>query len=594
VSLWTQGVAWCLGLLACLAAMVWQVGQWDQDFATFQFLLLIVAPIIWMIERRRSNVEASPSSQTAENSYAAWLAILVGLTSLLTCILVGFGMEDLPPAYHDEYSYLFQAKTLLRGAFSVPSHPTHPELFDQMHVLNEGRMASRYYPGTGLWLAPFVALGHPYWGHWLASAIASYFVFWTGFELGKLRVAAVSGISCALSPGIALFGNLLLAHQPTLASLCVFIWAFVKWQRTRDLQDALIAGCGLSYAMLCRPMTAAGIGLPFGIVFLYWLVFGRDNDRPLTLLRRFRALIALGLPLILGWSVMLAYHKEVTGNWRTSPYQLYTDLYTPRHIYGFNNVLRGEQKLGPKVIDAYDRWAENLTPELALENAFNRWLCSWIWTFDLLPILLSTVVVVGTIHRVDRRWITIGFSIVSLHLVHIPYWYHGIMGWHYVFETAPLWCLCLGLATDLLFESWRISGRWVMPIWWSFLLMTSLAGDYFPFDKTSLPIKDLPRISSGASSIYFPRSQYAKFDRWLNASVKNRPALILIEVDPSEKDVDYITNSPLLNDVILRARYRPGITDVNEIVNAFPDRTILICNPRRETLQLVAQPDSPR
>ena len=68
----------------------------------------------------------------------------------------------MPPAYHDEYSYLFQARTLLAGRFSFPGSTVQPELFDQMHVLNEGRMASRYYPGTGIWLAPFVALGHPY------------------------------------------------------------------------------------------------------------------------------------------------------------------------------------------------------------------------------------------------------------------------------------------------------------------------------------------------------------------------------------------------------------------------------------------------
>ena len=59
---------------------------------------------------------------------------------------------------------------------------------------------------------------------------------------------------------------------------------------------------------------------------------------------------------------MLVYHQSVTGSWKTSPYQLYTDIYTPRHVYGFNNVLRGEQLVGPKVIEAYDRWGEKPHP----------------------------------------------------------------------------------------------------------------------------------------------------------------------------------------------------------------------------------------
>ena len=49
---------------------------------------------------------------------------------------------ELPPAYHDEFSYLFQTETYLAGRLSFPSHPTAARLFDQMHVVNEGHFAS--------------------------------------------------------------------------------------------------------------------------------------------------------------------------------------------------------------------------------------------------------------------------------------------------------------------------------------------------------------------------------------------------------------------------------------------------------------------
>ncbi len=580
-----QLLAWLFAVAACVAGMMNLIAEWSTELATIQFLLLAIAPILWMVERRRTVktvIERSPKA----TEWRAWLAAgMVALTSLCTCRLVGRDMLDLPPAYHDEYSYLFQAKTLLKGTFSVPSHPTRPELFNQMHVLNEGRMASRYYPGTGLWMAPFVAWKHPYWGHWTASVVASIFVFWTGYELGRLRVAIVSGFACALSPGIALFGNLLLAHQPTLMGLTVFVWAFVKWQRTRSSLDAFLAGCGLSFAMLCRPATAAGIGFPFGVAFLYWLAFAPNAIPTVGWQKRIRVLIAIIVPLVAGWTVMLAYHQSVTGSWKTSPYQLYTEIYSPRHVYGFNNVIRGEQKLGPKVIAAYDRWAKNLTPELALTNVCDRWLASWLWTFDIVPLLVASVIFLGMSFRVDRRWTAVGFAILSLHAIHIPYWYAGIMGWHYVFETAPLWCLLLGLATDLLFREWQSSRRWLLPGWWSLLLLVSLWGVYFPFPPISHASSQSSRVSRGISSIRFPRLQYADFNRWLEATVTAKPAIVLIEIDLDDQHVDYVTNSPGLNAPVLRARFLRGVTDVQEVMDAFPDRTVYLCDPGHKTIE---------
>jgi hypothetical protein len=632
--------------------MVNGVAEWDPEIATVQFLILMLAPIAWMIHCGRA---ISAASQEISREWVAWcLAVMVGLTSLMTSYLVGRSMVELPPAYHDEYSYLFQAKTLLTGSLSSPGHPTHPELFDQMHVLNEGRMASRYYPGTGLWLAPFVALGHPYWAQWLASAIASVFVFWTGYELGRLRVAVVSGFAFAVSPGVALFANLLLAHQATVMALSIFTWSFVKWQRTQFRLDIFIAGCGLSYAMLCRPATAAGYALPFGLAFLWWLIRPQNGSSPGTgcsaapeksvsppssvpsrnsvsnagdlskrelRSNRLWQLVAIGLPLIAGWCVMLAYNKQVTGSWTTSPYQLYTDLYTPKHVYGFNNATRGEQKQGPKVIQAYNDWASNLTPELALQNTANRLLMSWLWTLDLLPLLMSLVVVTGTaisafamglyrnrrqvlvavstvsaanqnkgpvpFLRCERRWWPIGLSIISLHAMHVPYWYIGIMGWHYVFETSLAWCLLLGRATDLLFTDWQYSRRNLLPWWWALLLSVSLAADYFPFESIPSLGKKYPKITKGISPIRHPRREYANFDNWLKTNVTELPALVLIEIDPKERHMDYVVNDPGLNAPILRARYRPDQMNLDKVTTEFPDRHVYLCQPDKKIIKQI-------
>ena len=582
VPLAVQIVAWLAGVLACLAGMLNLIAEWDPLLATVQFIVLVIAPVVWMIEGRRRTVASTPT-ETRGDRRAILLAGLIGLTYCATCYLVGRGMVDLPPAYHDEYSYLFQARTLLSGRFSFPSHADLPSLFDQMHVLNEGRMASRYYPGTGLWLAPWVALRHPFWGQWVASSLTSIFVFWTGYEIGRLRVACIAGLSCALSPGIALFANLLLAHQATMVGLGFFVWQFVKWQRTRSPRNAFLAGCGLSFAMLCRPVSAAGIGFPFGAAFFYWLAVSQSAN--VSGRFRFHTLLAMGFPLVVGWSTMLAYHRDVTGSWTVSPYQLYTDIYTPRHVYGFDNVIRGMQKTGPKVIEAYDRWAVNLTPDLALTNLRDRWLSSWIWIFDILPLLISLIIVTGTANRWDRRWLPIGLAILSLHAIHIPYWYTGIMGWHYVFESAPLWCLLLGLASDLLCREWQASGRWLMPAWWFLLLLISVAGDYFPLRTLIGGNVGIPKVASAISVIKHPRLKYAEFDRWLDGRITDLPALVLIETDLDDQHMDYVVTLPDLSDQRLRARFRRGVTDLHAVLSSFPDRTVYLCDPKRKTIQ---------
>ena len=589
-----QVTAWLFGLAACVVAMLGMIAEWEPGLATVQLLWMVAAPIVVMLPERK-RVKSVETLRPCGGLAVDWsLALLCGGISLAVAVGIGWRIGDLPPAYHDEYSYLFQAKTLLAGRFSFPSAPVHPELFDQMHVLNEGRMACRYYPGTGLWLAPFVALGQPYWGPWLAGAIATMLIYWTGRELGGQFVGGVAGLTMALSPGIGLFGNLLLAHHPTLVGLSAFLLGIIRLRRTRSGWDAALAGIGLSYAMLCRPMTAAGVGLPFGLDVLWWLIRGDESapadrgalpsDSPETRrARRVPVLLGLGLPLVCGWCVMLAYNRDVTGEWLTSPYQRYTEIYTPRHVYGFNNVVRGERHLGPKVIDHYDRWAENLTPSLAATNAFTRWVASWLWTVDALPLLLTAVIVAGGAWRLDRRWLLVAAAVLSLHAVHVPYWYVGIMGWHYVFESAPLWCLLLAAATRSLFDGWSHSRHGGLKIWWLGLIGLSLVGSYFgPAGVWR------PRIEDGIGSLAHPRRQQAEVRRWIEASVMDRPALVLVNQHETEAShLDFVTNDPGLATEILLARLRGGEADLAAIARDFPSRSVYVASPHRKSIRRV-------
>ncbi len=608
---------------------------------TLPWLLMVLLPYFWFVRRpfwtptgqwwnklttwwsdgsqsARATAVSAVVSTDQEQSRTADTAVAFGRRGTLIAVLliaatsvfashrvashrVGdreqYRFGDLPSAYHDEYSYLFQADTYLAGRWSFPSHPKAARLFDQMHVLNEGRFASRYFPATGLFVAPWLWLGWPILGHWLVGAATGVLVFGIGRELSSNGTGFVAGMLTALSPGMALFGNLVLAHHPTLLGLFFFAWSFVRWQRTGRVRDIAFAVVGLSWAMLCRPMTAAGFSLPFGVAFALklWRLLGlqaRSTSRGRgSSVPRWRfglvwsPLLAMLLPLVAGFVVLGIQNHAITGTVMTSPYQLFTDIYTPRHVYGFNNVVRGEQHLGPRVLDNYDRWAVNLTPALAVENTKNRLLASWQWTVGLVPLLAATVVFVLTGSSRDRRWWLIFAAIVSLFAVHVPYWFVGMFDWHYVLETGPLWCLVLAAASDTLGRAWLATARPRMVVWWSAIVFSAVAVSLFEFAPLWYPSK----LELAVENVAFSRLRYQAFNELVQREVRDRPALLLIEADPADRHIDYVVNEPSLSASVLRGRFPVADWPLERIAAEFPDRALYLFLAKTGELRLLTR-----
>ena len=599
VSVRGQVFAYAVVLALCLLNEVIRWSDADQRAVSFATWLcgenadwlpflpwLLAAPMFWVIRVGRGPASAPATRRFADERHrgdgmaSRWLSVmLIAAISLGMSVWTAARFGDVPPAYHDEFSYLFQARTFLAGRVWFPSFEPMPELFDQMHVLNEGRFASRYFPGTGAWLAPFVAWGNPWLGHWIAGALSAVFVYGIGREVGGAVCGLIAGLAAALSPGLALFSNLLLAHHPALAGLTLFVWMYLRCRRTGAVGAAVLASCGLTFAMLCRPMTAFGVGLPFGACFAWWLVSGRGGfvggreEEPVEsiacpdLRRRAMLAVAMGGPIVLGLGATVAYNRAVTGDAWTTPYQLYTDIYTPRHVYGFNNVVRGEERLGPKVIENYDRWAENLTPKLAFRNVQRRLMASMRWTMGIVPLALAGIALGFSRGFASCPCRLVGWSLVSLHAVHIPYWFEGIMGWHYVFETAPLWLVLFAEATRRLGMTWRTAGRPAMIYWWGGVVLTAVA-----VNLVTVPPLWPGRLASGIDEVSFSRNRYAQFEETLESVRGGRPVIVFVEHDPAERHIDYVANDPTMSGPVLIARYRPGKTDLSEARALFPER----------------------
>lgn len=573
-------------------------GQWwhwmDIDTTPY-FVLLAILPLFWWIrhapaKRAVSAIEAPGNrkvmlSVACRRSCRFGLAAAIGLLSLFVSCRTSrmpldssgsLTLAESPPLIHDEYSYLLQANIFLMGRTWIPSHPETPELFDQMHVLNEGRFASRYFPGVGLWLAPFVYLGNPTFSQWLSGSLAAIFVFYIGCNLGGTGVGAVAGLLTALSPGLGIFSNLLLSHHPTLLGLTLFLWSFLRMMETGRSSFALLSGASLAFAMLCRPLTAAAFALPCGAWLAWRLIRSRSGTRSSD---RLRPACVLGAPVIVGLCVQAGYNRSITGDVWLTPYSLYNDIYTPRHRYGFNNGVRGDQQAGPKVLTEYDAWAGNLTLSVAVRHCATRLAASWRWTFGFVPLLMTAILAPFMIMLQDRRWWLILSAVAALHAVYLPYWYVGILKWHYVLETAPLWSLLFAAVTRGLFLCWRAEGRHGMLIWWALLVGVSLAVGHTaptPFWKRS-------RLQEGLAAFAPLAEKYVSFDNTIAAGTGSGPALVLVQSDPGDIHIEYVRNETGWHAPVLFGRYVPGVTDVSTVLRAFPDRACyLYCVKERQ------------
>ena len=568
---------------------------WDPE-TTLPFVILLTLPlIILMFRNRRGDSTASAPSHSASRRQKICGCIVVFCVSLGASAAIGIreipvpggtGGEtvcfaELPPAYHDEYSYLLQARTFAEGRLSWPPMTVRPDLFHQMHVLNEYRTASRYFPWTGIWTALFLGTGIPILGHWVAGALAAVFFYLSANLVLRPGTALTAGLLIAGSPGIAVFSNLLLAHHPTLLALSIFLWGMMQLQRRPSTVYALAAGISLSVAMLGRPLTAAGFALPWGIL-LAWQILAPSSEAWRTL--RWKCAAGIALPLFAGFGCLGLLNHNITGSVFRTGYQEYTDTYTPRHAWGFNNGIRGDARSGPKVLTKYNQWAANLTAGIALKNVKNRCIASAQWSLGIIPVLLGLLLslqraVSGNSESCEQaraRFLMLA-SVLSLHLVHVPYWFDGIMHWHYVFETAPLILILVadGLVSAVNVVA-EVTSRRIATAWVASLLLAALVPGWVSVDITW----GVSKVTAAVSELSYSRKRFQLFEEVVQSPRIRRPALILVDESSADPQLSYIINKPDLSSDVLVARRPETDAELTELQEAFPDRSMYAFDPQ--------------
>ena len=286
----------------------------------------------------------------------------------------------------------------------------------------------------------------------------------------------------------------------------------------------------------------------------------------------------------------MSMNPSITGDWNRSAYQYYTDTWTPSHRFGFNNAEIGQAAAGPKTLKAYDRWATNLTPQKSMENIWHRTIASGQWSLGITALLFAVICALPSCCRRsggDLRIGLVSLSIVTLHLVHIPYWYDGIMHWHYVFETAPLLLMLAAVGLRNSADAMRaLRIKSPLRLWLLALISACLLPNWVNADSFWGP----SRVSQAVSEQSFSRVRFELFNRLVSSTAVQHPCLILVNERNSDPQLSYIINPPDLSGDVLVCRHPETEAEIPELSDAFPERSVYVFDP--ETFQLTEREKS--
>jgi hypothetical protein len=175
-------------------------------------------------------------------------------------------------------------------------------------------------------------------------------------------------------------------------------------------------------------------------------------------------------------------------------------------------------------------------------------------------------------------------SIATLHIVHIPYWYDGILHFHYVLESLPQWLLVMATAGSESREVFLREGRRLVS-WWGCLVLAVATGLNF---STSQGLWSAP-FQDGLSQFQFAREKQGQFRHLVNTTVTDRPALVLVSADPSDLHIDYVVNTPPLTSPLLFIRDRPDVASIAEIRSVWPTRSLYRYSAQTQRLTKVTE-----
>lgn len=259
-------------------------------------------------------------------------ALLVFLVASIYLIATATLRErTFAPQWHDEFSYLLQSHMIVDGKFWTPAYPL-ADMIDTFHIISQPVRASMYFPGAAMFYAIGILLSLPSWAlPLLATALSAAFIYLICAKLGSGLGGVVGALIFLSSPAVRM-ASIMVLSQPVLSMLLGATWLlYLLWHQSRRLAYILGIGALGGWAIITRPAEAACFLAPLGLAIVVELL-----GQPA---KRWMVVIGCGLVTFVPFVALQGYiNHGVTGDWRTSPYELYIEQHYPALQLGFHEV----------------------------------------------------------------------------------------------------------------------------------------------------------------------------------------------------------------------------------------------------------------
>ena len=383
--------------------------------------------------------------------------LLVGVVSAAT---VGVVWGSLDPVARglDEAAYLLQARIFASGRWTAPARPL-PEFFEQMQVFVTPVLAGKYPPGHSLALVPGIWLGMPALMPVVLNGIAGSLIFLLAGQVAGAWVGLVTWLLWISAPGTMGFRASYYSENTTIVLWLLALWALREWMSSGARRWLVLLVSSVGFGAITRPMTMFALSLPIVLLFV----------RQTTRTRRWRDLVLGG---VLGASFLaigLVWSVQTIGEWRTTPYRYYSQVYFPYQWTGFGERQEPPLRPMPPGVEAFDQEFRSIhahhtvrgLPNILIERVEAILDAQWEHNRQVLQraaALLGALALSG-----EGAFALVSAALVvfaHLFMAQQPLWTVYYMEIEPVLSLLTATGICGALASILLFMSAPVRRRW--------------------------------------------------------------------------------------------------------------------------------------
>lgn len=201
------------------------------------------------------------------------IMLILLLTAFLLAASVAWFVIERIPHLEDEITYLFQARTYMRGSLWAPPPPDTQAFFVPFVFTLNGRRIGKYPIGWPM----ILAIGERFQAGWLVNpvlgALTAVLIYTLARDLYDRQTGLIASLLALTSPFFLIQSSTAMSHAAACFWATLFAWAILRTDLAQEAgQDgrrwSALGGAALGMLILTRALTAIATSLPFILVVL--------------------------------------------------------------------------------------------------------------------------------------------------------------------------------------------------------------------------------------------------------------------------------------------------------------------------------------